>query len=609
MKLQANELPLMKPQNRRKNAQAKIAPLIALALFLLTIIPIYYPFLRFSSKNSSEPSTSSLVSSPLCPDGESPENGLCKGNKEEQPAVTSKSESDNERDAETIGGDSTVKPAGGDSDAETVARDRDPGPKPNPNTEEIVETKPITQRDDGPVAESLPRDTNPEAKTNSNQEEVVETKPITQVNGDLATTNPGGEAEELPAGDFESNNGNSETTIIGMQSAGDSETRNDDVPTTAAGENYDKRPGGKDKEQAKAATRPVIIRPAAQNCDIFTGEWVENAEAPYYTNNSCLFIQEHQNCMKFGKPGVEYLKWKWKPMGCELPVFDPFEFLEVMKGKSLAFVGDSVARNHMQSLICLLSRAEEPVDVSEVPFGSQFKRYEYRNSNFTIEIFWSPYLVRTSQTDPVDATRPFILYLDEFDEKWTTKIHRFDYVIVSAGHWFFRPTMFYLEGKLAGCLYCPDSNVPHLTSYFSYRRAFRTAFRAITALDNYKGLTLLRTFAPSHFEGGYWDQGGDCARTRPFGSETRLEGYNMEFYKIQLDELRIAERFGRRKGLKFRLFDVTKAMLLRPDGHPSKYGHWPKPNVTMVNDCVHWCLPGPIDTWNDFLLELLRRER
>lgn len=93
-----------------------------------------------------------------------------------------------------------------------------------------------------------------------------------------------------------------------------------------------------------------------EECDLFRGEWVENPEGPYYTNRTCWAIQEHQNCMKFGRPDTGFMKWKWKPDGCDLPVFDPLEFLNYMRGKSLAFVGDSVARNHMQSLICLLSR-------------------------------------------------------------------------------------------------------------------------------------------------------------------------------------------------------------------------------------------------------------
>lgn len=77
---------------------------------------------------------------------------------------------------------------------------------------------------------------------------------------------------------------------------------------------------------------------------------------------------------------------------------------------------------------------------------------------------------------------------------------------------------------------------------------------------------------------------------------------------IQMEEFRTAEKEGRKRGLKFRVLDTTQAMLLRPDGHPSRYGHLASANVTLYNDCVHWCLPGPIDAWSDFLLEMLKME-
>ena len=246
-----------------------------------------------------------------------------------------------------------------------------------------------------------------------------------------------------------------------------------------------------------------------------------------------------------------------------------------------------------------------PLDVSTA--NDENRRWVYREYNFNVSMFWAPYLVRSERTDPNDITRPFNLYLDEFDDGWTTKVQAYDYIIISAGQWFFRPTNFYENRTLIGCLACKQDNVTQFTMNFSYERAFRTAFRAIISLANFKGVTILRTIAPSHFEGGVWDQGGDCVRTRPFNrNETVLADYNSELHKIQLKELRIAQEEGSKWGLRFRLFDVTQAMSLRPDGHPSKYGHWPTEKVT--NDCVHWCLPGPIDAWNDFLQELIKRE-
>ncbi|KAF5958460.1 hypothetical protein HYC85_005685, partial [Camellia sinensis] len=326
-----------------------------------------------------------------------------------------------------------------------------------------------------------------------------------------------------------------------------------------------------------------------EKCDIFSGEWVPNPDAPYYTNTTCWAIHEHQNCMKYGRPDNGFMKWKWKPDGCDLPVFNPFQFLDIVRGKSLAFVGDSVGRNQMQSLICLLSR----VSIITSP-PCLYRQY---------------YIPQEADPNGPTQTGLFNLYLDEPDNTWTTQISEFDYVIISAGHWFYRPALYYENRHLVGCRFCQLDNITDLPMYYGFRRAFRTAFKAINNLKDFKGITYLRTFAPSHFEGGLWNQGGNCVRKRPFMSnEKQLEGEDLELYMTQVEEYRVGERKGREKGLRYRLLDTTQAMLLRPDGHPSIYGHWAHENVTLYNDCVHWCLPGPIDTWSDLLLEMLKRE-
>lgn len=88
-----------------------------------------------------------------------------------------------------------------------------------------------------------------------------------------------------------------------------------------------------------------------KRCDISRGQWIRDEDGAQYTNATCYTIQEHQNCVKYGRPDMDFLKWRWKPEGCELPRFDPAWFLEVTRGKELAFVGDSLARNQMQSLM------------------------------------------------------------------------------------------------------------------------------------------------------------------------------------------------------------------------------------------------------------------
>ena len=89
------------------------------------------------------------------------------------------------------------------------------------------------------------------------------------------------------------------------------------------------------------------------------GKWVREPRGPVYTNLTCPTLPDFKNCQKYGKdPG--HLFW---PDGCDLPLFSPERFLAVVRGKRLAFIGDSLARNQMDSLLCLLSQAETPTDV------------------------------------------------------------------------------------------------------------------------------------------------------------------------------------------------------------------------------------------------------
>ncbi|XP_073060438.1 protein trichome birefringence-like 19 [Primulina eburnea] len=373
----------------------------------------------------------------------------------------------------------------------------------------------------------------------------------------------------------------------------------------ATAQHHDAAAGKETREEAQPAeTEPAT--PTDEKCDLFSGEWVPNPEGPYYTNATCYAIQEHQNCMRSGRPDVGYLKWRWKPDECELPIFDPLQFLELVRGKSLAFVGDSVARNHMQSLICLLaSKAGYPVDASTDRI--QNKRYQYPAYDFNISMFWSPFLVRTAETNLEKP--PFTVHLDQFHQNWTAQIASFDYVIISAGHWFTRPSYLYLNNSLIGCIYCAEPNITHLLPPFGCRWAFRTAFRAINSAAGFDGVAFVRTFAPSHFEGGAWDDGGKCARTSPFKrNEAVVGGSDLEMYLAQVEELGIAQKAERKNGGKLKVLDVTKIMLMRPDGHPNKYSHLAGTVQSLANDCVHWCLPGPIDSWNDILQELLRIE-
>ncbi|PON40600.1 Trichome birefringence-like family [Parasponia andersonii] len=139
----------------------------------------------------------------------------------------------------------------------------------------------------------------------------------------------------------------------------------------------------------------------------------------FYSSSSLPWLKSHINSLSFRKK-CEIFRGnrRWKPTDCELHPFDAAQFLELVKGKSMAFVGDSLARNHMQSFLCLLATVEHPTQAME-----------------------------EDQKGPAHK-RLMNLYLDQADTAWTAQIEPFDYLIISAARWFFGPHIHYENGSV-----------------------------------------------------------------------------------------------------------------------------------------------------------------
>lgn len=149
-----------------------------------------------------------------------------------------------------------------------------------------------------------------------------------------------------------------------------------------------------------------------------------------------------------------------------------------------------------------------------------------------------------------------------------------------------------------------------------------------------------RTQSPRHFEGGDWDQGGSCARSQPLSPQevnshyhlhlapsistfnhmhiiiTKVPNLSMKdlnivlmqhiqvekFFSVENNGTNVETRFVNEhlyeaiKGTAFLLLDVTRMSEFRADAHPSSAGG------KKHDDCMHWCLPGITDTWNDLFV-------
>ncbi|MCO5601286.1 hypothetical protein L7F22_055405 [Adiantum nelumboides] len=333
-------------------------------------------------------------------------------------------------------------------------------------------------------------------------------------------------------------------------------------------------------------------------CDIWRGDWIPHPDGPAYTNATCTYIQENQNCIKLGRPDLDFLYWRWKPDHCELPLFDAEAFLNIVSGKTLAFIGDSIARNNFQSVLCYLAQIEKP-ECDDWNTLCYFKTY-----NFTLAERRAPFLIKGLERAEGFSQQIAKLDLDVLDETWAPTLHNYDYVVLSAARWFVRDSLYFVQNQLVGCNQCPMPNATLEVGWpYAYRAALRTVFDFLIS-SKYKGVAFFRTLSPDHWQNAPWDQGGNCTQKAPFQSESHgLDDLSQFIYKVQLEEFGKTLKRSSEFAFKLKIVDALHATALRPDAHPGPYGHF---HSRVQNDCLHWCLPGAVDTWSAMLLHVLK---
>ncbi|XP_076900539.1 xyloglucan O-acetyltransferase 1-like [Bidens hawaiensis] len=342
-------------------------------------------------------------------------------------------------------------------------------------------------------------------------------------------------------------------------------------------------------------------------CDYTNGKWVHDKIGPMYNSTACGTIKDGQNCAGHGRPDTGYLYYRWHPNMCHLPRFDPNTFLQLTKDRHVAFVGDSLARNQLESLLCMLATVSVPKLIYTNGEDNKFRKWHFASHNVNVSVYWSPFLVKgieKSEHTPYNR-----LYLDSVNDVWAKDLDGIDMVVLSIGHWYLHPAVFYYGDSVLGCHSCNNKNYTEVGFYDVYGMAFNTTLKALV---NRKIDVIVTTFSPAHFEGD-WDSLDACSKTKPFDeNEKSLEGMDYEMRRQENEQVISAKKSVEKfKGFRLEALDVTKLALMRPDGHPGSY-MYPFPFANgkrerVPNDCVHWCLPGPIDTWNEIMLDIMQR--
>ncbi|XP_052309545.1 protein trichome birefringence-like 16 isoform X2 [Populus trichocarpa] len=338
-----------------------------------------------------------------------------------------------------------------------------------------------------------------------------------------------------------------------------------------------------------------------QGCNYAKGKWVLDNSRPLYSGFHCNQWLSHMwACRLMQRKDFAYEKLRWQPKNCQMEEFEVSNFLERMRDKTLAFVGDSLGRQQFQSLMCMITGGKESHDVKDVgkeyglvmPHGGTRPNgwaYRFSSTNTTVLYYWSTCLC---DLEPINTTNPetdYAMHLDRPPGFLRQFLHKLDVLVLNTGHHWNR-------GKLKA------------NRWVMYVGGMPNTNRRLAMIGDAKNFTIhsivnwvnsqlpkhphlkafYRSISPRHFVNGDWNTGGSCDNTTPMsiGKE------------VLQDESSDYSAGNAVKGTGVKLLDITALSQLRDEGHIS---HYRTTAAKGVHDCLHWCLPGVPDNWNEIL--------
>lgn len=344
-----------------------------------------------------------------------------------------------------------------------------------------------------------------------------------------------------------------------------------------------------------------------QDCNYAKGKWVFDDRWPLYSGSDCKqWLSPMWACRLTQRKDFEYEKLRWQPNGCSAEPFTASKFLTRMRNKTLAFVGDSLGRQQFQSLMCMVSSGEKRPDVLNVGYEYGLVKargavrpdgwvYRFPSTNTTILYYWSASLCDLEPIDISNSTTDIAMHLDRPPAFLHNFLHKFDVLVLNTGHHWNKDKLKANRWIMhIGGIPKTDTN-KGITDIVDAKNF--TVYSIVkwvnTQLPKYPGLKVFfRSISPRHFFNGDWNTGGTCDNITPLsrGKEV-LQDYSNDGIAA-----------GAVNGTNVKLLDITALSQLRDEGHMSRYSIRP---TTGMQDCLHWCLPGIPDTWNDILFAQL----
>ncbi|PPS06985.1 hypothetical protein GOBAR_AA13660 [Gossypium barbadense] len=366
-----------------------------------------------------------------------------------------------------------------------------------------------------------------------------------------------------------------------------------------------------------------------ESCNLFEGQWVwDNVSYPLYEENSCPYLVALSIFNLLSK--LDPNSW-----------FDPLKLLDILRDKRLMFIGDSVQRAQFESMVCLVQ--------SVIPKGKKsFKRdpprkvFKAKEYNATIEYYWAPFIVESISDHATNHTvLKRLVNLDSISKHGKSWEGVDVLVFESYVWWMYRPQInakiFHLQWEekliivvkfsipeagngsqaavetasmsLTPSKYGSMEDVQEYNVTTAYRIAMETWGNWLESTINpHLQKVFFMSMSPTHLC-WEWKPGsrGNCFNeSYPIQGSYWGTGSNLAIMEILhevLQDLKINVTF----------LNITQLSEYRKDAHTTVFGERRGKLLTKEQradplnfaDCIHWCLPGVPDTWNEILYAYL----